>query len=362
MPSRMFLFKEMFTEKEKLLLEDGVLRASIFTYSGEVAALRIANEKGSLILLPFQGQQIWSAEFGGRNLTMQSMFDAPRSTRTYLETYGGFLLHCGATAMGVPAGPDTHPLHGELPNAPYQQAFLESGADEHGKYLALGGQYQHTVAFSFNYVARPMVKVYAGSSLFRIQLEVENLKNTDMEFMYLAHINFRPVNNAKLVYSAVCSPQSVRVRKSIPSHVSPKPGYREFLEVLAQHPEKHHILTPGLMFDPEVVFMIDYLSDKEGWAHTLQIHPDGNADYVAHRPAELDHGIRWICRTPDQQALGVVLPATAEPEGYHAEKAKGNIKVLAPHGYFNCEMIAGALSKAETQAIETKINDIITSE
>lgn len=362
MLTQMYLFPEMFTEKEKLLLEEGSLRAYIFKFPGDVAALRIANDAGNLVLLPFQGQQIWSAEFAGRNLTMQSMFEAPRPTRTYLETYGGFLLHCGATAMGVPTGTDTHPLHGELPNAPYQQAFLELGSDEHGEYLALGGQYQHTVAFSFNYVARPLVKVYAGSSLFRIRLEVENLKNTEMEFMYLAHINFRPVENGRLVYSAVCSPQTVRVRKSIPSHVSPKPGYREFLEVLAQHPEKHHILTPDLMFDPEVVFIIDYLSDEVGWAHTLQIHADGSADYVAHRPQELDHGIRWICRTPDQQALGLVLPATAEPEGYHAEKSKGNIKILAAHGKFKCEMVAGALSKAETHKIEEKIQSIIKSD
>jgi hypothetical protein len=76
--------------------------ASTFRYDSGVEALRIANKMGSLVLLPFQGQQIWSAEFGGRNLTMKSMFDEPRATTQYLENYGGFLLHCGATAMGVP--------------------------------------------------------------------------------------------------------------------------------------------------------------------------------------------------------------------------------------------------------------------
>ena len=359
MTTRIHLLPEMFLEKETILLEAGVLRAYSFRYPGGVCALRIVNDMGQLIMLPFQGQQIWSAEFAGRNLTMKSMFDAPRPTRTYLETYGGFLLHCGATAMGVPAGADTHPLHGELPNASYQHAFLELDHDDHGDYLALGGQYQHTVAFSYNYVARPLVRLYAGSSLFRIHLEIENLKNTEMEFMYLAHINFRPALNGKLIYSAVCSAKTVRVRKSIPSHISPKPGYREFLEDLAQHPEKHHVLTPDLVFDPEVVFMIDYLHDEAGWAYSLQLHPDGSVDYVAHRPDELDHGIRWICVTPDQQALGLVLPATAEPEGYHAEKAKGNIKVITAHGHFACEMVVGALSSEEARSVEAKIDRII---
>ena len=71
--------------------------------------MRLSNGEGELIILPFQGQQIWSANFGGRDLTMRSMFDQPRATRNYLETYGGFLLHCGFTAMGVPAEGDTHP-------------------------------------------------------------------------------------------------------------------------------------------------------------------------------------------------------------------------------------------------------------
>ena len=59
----------------------------------------------------------------GRQLTMRSMFDQPQATRNYLETYGGFLIHCGFTAMGVPTKEDSHPLHGELPNAPYRQAY-----------------------------------------------------------------------------------------------------------------------------------------------------------------------------------------------------------------------------------------------
>jgi hypothetical protein len=39
--------------------------------------------------------------------------------------------------------------------------------------------------------------------------------------------------------------------------------------------------------------MIDYLADEEGWAHSLQVHPDGSADYVRHRPTELDKSMRY---------------------------------------------------------------------
>ena len=96
------LTPEFFTERERTLVESGPLSAAGFRFDSGMCGLRLRNEVGELLLLPFQGQQIWSAEFSGRNLTMKSMFSEPRPTREYLETYGGFLLHCGATAMGVP--------------------------------------------------------------------------------------------------------------------------------------------------------------------------------------------------------------------------------------------------------------------
>jgi len=344
-----------FAEREKTLVEHGPLRASTFRFGSGVCGLRLKNELGQLVLLPFQGQQIWSAEFGGRTLTMKSMFDEPRPTREYLETYGGFLLHCGATAMGVPSKEDTHPLHGELPNASYQKAYLVVGQDGEGSYIGLGGQYQHTVAFNHNYVAEPLVKLYIGSTLFRVTMTITNLKNSAMEFMYLAHVNFRPVDNGRLVYSAPCTPEHVRVRASIPSHIRPPEGYVEFLRELKEHPELHNVLRSGLAFDPEVVFFIDYLADEEGWAHSMQVHPDGSADFIRHRPDQLDHGIRWICRTPDQDALGLCLPANAEPEGYLAEKAKGNIKIIPAQGEFRCQMEIGTVTAAEAKHLEEKI-------
>jgi hypothetical protein len=76
----------------------------------------------------------------------------------------------------------------------------------------------------------------------------------------------------------------------------------------------------------------------------------------------LDKGVRWISRTGDQDALGLILPATAEPEGYLAEKAKGNIKVLPPQGQFHFELEMGMLTPAEAQHMEEKITQIVTEQ
>ncbi len=356
-----YLAPEFFTDREKVLVDAPPLSASIFRFESGVCGVRLTNEVGELVLLPFQGQQIWSATFGGRTLTMKSMFSAPRPTRQYLETYGAFLLHCGATAMGVPSREDTHPLHGELPNAPYQKAYLVIGQEAGRPYLGLGGQYQHTVAFNHNYLAQPLVRLYAGSLLFQVTMTIRNLKRSPMELMYLAHVNFRPVDGGRLVYSALCTPEHIRVRRSIPAHIRPPAGYQEFIEELACHPEKHNLLSPDLPFDPEVVLFVDYLADESGWAHSMQVHPDGSADYIRHRPDQLDKGIRWISRTGDQDALGLVLPATAEPEGYLAEKAKGHLKIVPPGGTFRCEMEMGVLAPAEAERLEAEIARLVAA-
>ena len=53
------------------------------------------------------------------------------------------------------------------------------GEDEHGHYIGLTGQYQYTVAFSHSYIAEPLVKLYAGSSVFHVSMTVTNLKQSE---------------------------------------------------------------------------------------------------------------------------------------------------------------------------------------
>ena len=348
-----------FTDAEKTLVEHAGLHASLFRYSTGVAGLRLVNQVGQLTLLPFQGQQIWHAEFYDRPLTMKSYFPEPVPNTDYLGTYGGFLLHCGMTAIGVPTPEDNHPLHGELPNADYQQAQLVIGEDERGAYLGLTGSYRHAIAFTCNYVARPLVKLYADSSRVPLSMTVENQAREDLTYMYMAHINFRPIDNGRLIYSAPATPETVRIRRSIPAHVQPDPRYLAFLDTLETDPAQHNILSPDLVFNPEVVFYLDYLADEAGWAHSMQLHPDGSADFVSHRPEELDKGVRWITRHGDQEALGLILPATAEPEGFNAEKAKGNLRTLPPGETVSFSMEAGALTAAEAQTMAQKIERLL---
>jgi len=153
----------------------------------------------------------------------------------------------------------------------------------------------------------------------------------------------------------------MRVRANIPSFMEVAPGYREFVALLQQSPEKHLVFDPDLVYDPEMVLYLNYLADESGWARTMQIHPDGSADLVRHRPDQLDHGVRWICRTKDQDALGVE-PCTAEVEGFTAEKEKGNVRSLPGGAVFQCELEIGVLTPDETRFEEMLISNLVTGE
>jgi hypothetical protein len=344
-----------FTESERPLVTHGEMTASTFRYGTGVAGLRLRNSVGHIDLLPFQGQQIWDAVFHGRSLTMGSMFPEPRATADYLGTYGAFFIHCGMTAMGNPGKGDTHPLHGEIPNAPFTARLLVG--EEGGKpFMRLTGEYRHTIAFAHNYVATPTVTFRAGETQIGVDLVVENLMRKPMELMYLAHINFRPVDGSVVVDAVPDDLAHINVRTAVPSNMVQSEAHKRLLADVLANPAVHREIGRGV--DPELVMTLTYPADASGWAETMQVHPDGGADFVRHRPDELPKGVRWTTRTGDQDAIGIVLPATAEPDGYTAEKAKGNVLSLAPGEKWRCSMEFGALDANGARAMRKRIEAV----
>jgi hypothetical protein len=286
---------------------------------------------------------------------MKSMFEEPVANVPYLETYGAFFIHCGATRIGP--SENGSPLHGELPNAPYQKGWVE--IDEAKGTCAIIGTYEYAMAFSYHYLATSTYVMAADSTLLDVSLTVDNLKKTPMDLMYLAHANFRPVDNGELFYSAPATPAAVRARTSIPPHITPKPGYPEFLAELAKNPKLHHVLKPDLAFDPEVAMMIDMKAGKDGFAHALLKRPDGTSDYMRYRPEQCGQCVRWICRTPDQDAIGMAFPATSGVEGYSIEKKAGRHAVVEGGAAWRVDMRLGTLSREQTAGVIKEIETIL---
>jgi len=108
-------------------------------------------------------------------------------------------------------------------------------------------------------------------------------------------------------------------------------------------------ILPEDPYFPEIVlYLKSPKTDKQGWTHFLQVHPNGSGDYVSYRPDELDHATRWIIRNRDREAYGFVLPGTCDPEGYTHEKAAGHVRIIPEKGSVKYHIIAGALNPDQT--------------
>ncbi len=136
------------------------------------------------------------------------------------------------------------------------------------------------------------------------------------------------------------------------------PQYLQLLNDYASDPTRHHLLQAGAQYDPEIVFLIDYLADEMGWAHSIQIHPDGSADWIAHRPDQCPFAIRWISRNLDRDCLALAEPATSGLEGYTAEKAKGSVPSLKPGETWTTKVKIGRLDQIEANAMRERIDRI----
>jgi hypothetical protein len=225
--------------------------------------------------------------------------------------------------------------------------------------MALAGSYRHRVAFATDYLAEPMIKLHGNSSRLSIEMRIRNLRHAPMELMYLAHVNFRPVDHARLIDTVPAEAAHMRVRAALPPPFIPSAEYAALIGRMQRDPAAQRIIDPDLAIDPELVLSLDPCTDAGGWAHGMQLLPDGAADFVSYRPDQLDHCLRWLCRTPAENALGLMLPATAEADGYTAEKTKGHLRLLPPGGEFRCEIEAGVLDPSAASQMQARIEAVL---
>ncbi len=350
------LKKEFFSDREFVLCETDIFKVTAFKYSTGVEALKVENDKGYFIILPYQGQQIWRANFLGRELVMKTKFAEPQPTLEYLRTYGGFLLHCGINAFGVPQSDDDHVQHGEIPNVEYQKAYIDVTDD----YVSVGGSYSFDRSFVKNYTFSPECRLYKNETVLKINIELENRRDEDMEYMYLCHINFHPIDGAELMYSAPYDSEHVKVHRIVPDslHEDKKQKLQSYMDAVQENIPLHHKVDKASQcYQPEICFTVKYKGDEENRAYTMQKTADG-ACYVSHPVDVLPLAIRWISRTGDEDSMGMVLPATAEHFGYSYAKRNGQMKILPPYAKLNFSIEAGWIDKEKADEIEKKIKKI----
>ena len=322
-----------FTDRETVLAEDGELKATAFRYRSGVEALRISNRRGGFTILPWMGQMVWRCAFDGRELTMKSIWDEPVPCKvSFEESYGGFLMHCGLSAMGNPTAADTHVPHGELPAARYCEAWIETGSDAGGPFMAVSGTYCHKRCYSFDYAFSPRTVLRPGKTMLEVSATIANNRDLPMEYYYLCHINHRPVDGSKIVESAWA--KKPIVNREVPAGYF-KPwadATNAWLDVLEKDPRAQSAIgAKGESYRPEIVNCYFHKPDAKGWATVKQVYPGGKGGvFVKYRPKELPYATRWMCRTPHDDALGMCLPATAEHKGLAYCQEHGQGRRLGP--------------------------------
>ena len=88
--------------------------------------------------------------------------------------------------------------------------------------------------------------------------------------------------------------------------------------------------------------------------------PDGSAHYISHDVEALPKGVRWMVVDGSQEALGLALPATADPEGKTVERAKGNVRSLEAGETATFKVNAGLLDANDAATMETNIQQLLS--
>jgi hypothetical protein len=344
-----------FTARESLLARAGALSITTFQYRSGVSGLRLSGRRGEIIILPFHGQQVWDAHIDGRRLTMRSIFDEPLQYVEYTRNYGGFLVHCGLSGLGAPRSEDRHPVHGDLPHAAYDQAHITIGQDESGYFADVSGCYHHRDAFSANYQFIPALRFRENSGRLEMRITIRNLRSKPLSYLYCGHINFRPIDGARILDSVPDTPSRARVHLRRSEIGTWSEDHQTLIEALSLNPGPHRDVGRLPRIDPSVSLWLTPDAGEDGWSHAMQLLSDGSADFVSFRPGDFDHCSRWMVRNGDEEALGLVLPATAEADGFTAELAKGNVRWLAPQHEFTATYAFGALDHAEAASMQEQI-------
>lgn len=362
MPTKIYLRKEMFSERPFSLIRSGDFHAIAFRYRSGICALEVRNAVCRYILLPFHGQQIWRYEVEGEEMTMRSMFDEPEDTELFEFSYGAFLIHCGLTAMGNPSEEDPHPLHGELPLAHYHSAWIETGEDENGSYIKTGGEFLFRNALETSYKYTPSIRLNADSCMLTANDTIENRRSQPFYFMYMSHINWRPFEGSRLIYGAPKDKEHIEVfREDFSDMLCEEDAKKldDYTLELMKDPSKADIIDrDSQVYDPELCLCIHYTPDAEGWAHSMQQRPDGKACYVSFDTAYLPNAVRWMARTGEEDACGFALPNTGNHKGRAYAIEHGLRKILPPHETIELKYKIAFLNEEEAKETAKKIENL----
>ncbi|MGW6299681.1 aldose 1-epimerase family protein [Peribacillus butanolivorans] len=316
------LQREFFKESSKVIFTNGEFIVKLFRYPSGIEAIELTNSRGRMVVLPYMGQMIWDLEFDGVNLKMKSMFSQPKKADKIIDTYGCFAFHSGLIRNGCPGPNDNHELHGEMPCAEMDRAWLE--ITDMG--IKVCGQTEYVKGFGHHYFATPSVEMFNGEGFIEMNMNVKNRSGAEMPLQYMCHTNYAYLENAVMKQNMPNS--AFKLRESIPGHVKPTEKWLDYNKKLLNGEEMLTVLNNPEMYDPEIVFFADELNLYQEEAEFEMASPDGVTFFTRFSTAELNYATKWLLHNTDQRVGAFVLPATCRPEGFNAAEKAGTLITL----------------------------------
>ncbi len=316
------LQRDYFKEIKTVFFTNNEFSVNLFRYPSGIEAIELTNSRGRMVVLPYMGQMIWDLEFDGVDLKMKSMFSQPKKVDRVIDTYGCFAFHSGLISNGCPGLDDDHEMHGEMPCAEMDSAWLE--ITDNG--IKISGQTEYVKGFGHHYLATPSVEMFKEKGFIKMGMNVKNLSSAEMPLQYMCHTNYAYLENAVMKQNI---PNSVfKLRESIPGHVKPTEKWLVYNKKLLNGEESLTVLNNPEMYDPEIVFFADELNLYQEEAEFEMGSPDGVTFFTSFSTAELNYATRWLLHNANQHVASFVLPATCRPEGFNAAEKAGTLITL----------------------------------
>lgn len=319
------LSHQMFSQSEFELYQDDNFSAKTFLYPSGVEGLRLTNQRGELVVLPFMGLIIWDAVFDGISLKMKDMFSQPLPGKGIADTYGCFQFTSGLLGNGTPAPEDDYQLHGEFPTSKMAHAYLTIGEDT----LTIHADFEYVKGFGDHYLSEPSVMMRANSGLFDINLDVTNLSHAQaMPLQYMCHMNYAYAKNAHIEQNL--PDEAFGLRQTVPAHVHPTDAWLAYNDQLKASGELINDLTDEAHYDPEIVFFSRDLTQYTDEAEFRMHLNDSHNFLTKFKTEQFPIVTRWLLYNADQQVAAFALPGTSTPEGKAAATKAGTLIMLEP--------------------------------
>ncbi|UCD71929.1 MAG: aldose 1-epimerase family protein [Syntrophobacterales bacterium] len=301
-------------------------------------------------VLASRGMDISFAEYKGIPLSWRSCtgdvspaFYEPEGDEWHRIFYGGMVITCGLSNVGAPCEDQGERLgrHGRISATPAQCVYADGRWEEDEYNLVIQGRMKQATFWGENLSLIRKISTQLGTSMLRIEDEVENLDFSPTPLMFLYHVNLGfPILSEG-------STLLIPTKEVVPMEAS-------------MDPKTFDQFHPPMAEASSQVFYHDMASDPEGRVLVALINERLSIGvYIQYNKNHLKNFVQWKMLGQGAYVLAIE-PANCHVEGRALERERGTLEFLQPGEKKNFSLELGVLeSTPELREVKEKIESLI---